>query len=287
MPWATTDVIATDRLADGTISPAGAVRFVATTHDLKITSIVITAFEIKYILDKHQISRIGDFRLDSLKITQEAGYSSLGGFTVYFCLRRHFYNDTHELQIEEARISIPKAGDMKVTFSLIDIKEKAQQGDAVNPHAFGTFVTHPAAAGSAPKASGDRSSWTFDKISAISRRSGDLSPIPNPASMLFAFRKAACIRMIRCANARFETDSVFTSACSREKSLMMSGFLGRFRALLMSLSGLFSSSIKYVEPSRRGNRRATRLSFVTTDCDFIGIILVVESIRPAIPHDGR
>jgi len=30
-----------------------------------------------------------------------------------------------------------------------------EQGGAVNPHAFGTFVTHPADAGSAPKASGD------------------------------------------------------------------------------------------------------------------------------------
>lgn len=31
----------------------------------------------------------------------------------------------------------------------------AERGGAVNPHAFGTFVTHPAAAGSVPKASGD------------------------------------------------------------------------------------------------------------------------------------
>jgi hypothetical protein len=33
--------------------------------------------------------------------------------------------------------------------------KNSEQGGAVNPHAFGTFVTHPADAGSAPKASGD------------------------------------------------------------------------------------------------------------------------------------
>jgi hypothetical protein len=32
--------------------------------------------------------------------------------------------------------------------------KKAEQAGAANAHAFGTFVTHPAAAGSAPKASG-------------------------------------------------------------------------------------------------------------------------------------
>ena len=35
------------------------------------------------------------------------------------------------------------------------LPKQAEQGGAVNPHAFGTFVTHPADAGSAPKASGD------------------------------------------------------------------------------------------------------------------------------------
>jgi len=35
------------------------------------------------------------------------------------------------------------------------------RGDGPNHHAFGTFVTHPADAGSAPKASGDPSSRTF------------------------------------------------------------------------------------------------------------------------------
>jgi hypothetical protein len=45
-----------------------------------------------------------------------------------------------------------------------------ERGDGPNHHAFGTFVTHPADAGSAPKASGDPSSRTFDnymKIEAI------------------------------------------------------------------------------------------------------------------------
>ena len=37
----------------------------------------------------------------------------------------------------------------------------AERGDGPNHHAFGTFVTHPAVAGSAPKASGDRSSRTL------------------------------------------------------------------------------------------------------------------------------
>jgi hypothetical protein len=39
----------------------------------------------------------------------------------------------------------------------------AERGDGPNHHAFGTFVTHPADAGSAPKAGGDRSSRTFGK----------------------------------------------------------------------------------------------------------------------------
>ena len=43
-------------------------------------------------------------------------------------------------------------------FSLCQIgeNEQPQQADPPNSHAFGTFVTHPAAAGSAPKASGSR-----------------------------------------------------------------------------------------------------------------------------------
>jgi hypothetical protein len=36
------------------------------------------------------------------------------------------------------------------------IKQKTEQADAPNSHAFGTFVTDPADAGSAPKASGSR-----------------------------------------------------------------------------------------------------------------------------------
>jgi hypothetical protein len=38
-----------------------------------------------------------------------------------------------------------------------------EQGHAPNHHAFGTFVTDPADAGSAPKAGGDRSSRTLDQ----------------------------------------------------------------------------------------------------------------------------
>ena len=47
--------------------------------------------------------------------------------------------------------------------SKILLKEniKAEQTDGPNYHAFGTFVTDPADAGSAPKASGSRSSGTF------------------------------------------------------------------------------------------------------------------------------
>jgi len=35
-------------------------------------------------------------------------------------------------------------------------EEKCEQDGSPNSHAFGTFVTHPAAAGSAPKAGGHR-----------------------------------------------------------------------------------------------------------------------------------
>jgi hypothetical protein len=38
-----------------------------------------------------------------------------------------------------------------------------QQADAVNPHACGTFIMHPAHAGCGPKASRDRSPGTFGK----------------------------------------------------------------------------------------------------------------------------
>ncbi|NDH69368.1 MAG: hypothetical protein EBY22_16005 [Gammaproteobacteria bacterium] len=42
--------------------------------------------------------------------------------------------------------------------------KNTEQADAPNYHAFGTFVTDPAEAGSAPKASGSRSSGTFAKL---------------------------------------------------------------------------------------------------------------------------
>jgi len=44
---------------------------------------------------------------------------------------------------------------IKLFTELSKHQKNAERAGAVNPNTFGTFVTHPASAGSAPKASGD------------------------------------------------------------------------------------------------------------------------------------
>jgi hypothetical protein len=95
LPWQSLD------LDFGSHAEAGRVALSANVRDARISNLTIVAFGSEYKLTADELERLRGFGLESLRTTQEAGYSRTGGRTIYFKLRRIFYSASDKAAIEE------------------------------------------------------------------------------------------------------------------------------------------------------------------------------------------
>jgi hypothetical protein len=88
------------------IERAGKVTVTGRADDRRIVSLQIVAFGQTNVLSGGDLKKIGAFPLADIKITHEAGYEQLGGYSLHVRLRRIAYDSEKNLQDETAIITV-------------------------------------------------------------------------------------------------------------------------------------------------------------------------------------
>jgi hypothetical protein len=93
------------RIAGPEREDTGRVMFTAKTAGEQYQEVAIEAFGKKFSVSKEDLQKMNGMPLNSLVITHEAGYESIGGHTVYFKMKRVFYDKAGGLT--EERLVLP------------------------------------------------------------------------------------------------------------------------------------------------------------------------------------
>jgi hypothetical protein len=98
--WSSVEVTTTE------IPHFGKVDVTAKADNERIAGLKITAFGKTHTLDGKGLEKISGFPLSSMRITHEAGYEELGGYTMHIKFRRTYYDSAKKLRDETAVISV-------------------------------------------------------------------------------------------------------------------------------------------------------------------------------------
>jgi hypothetical protein len=88
------------------VQRAGLVRVSGRASDGHITSLQIVAFCRTNALSGDDLKKASSFPLADMKITHEAGYEQLGGYSVHVRLRRIAYDSDEKLQDDTGIITV-------------------------------------------------------------------------------------------------------------------------------------------------------------------------------------
>src|SRR3989338_11162952 len=91
----------------------GTIIFEVETDGDVYKSVSITTFGKEYKFEAKDLSKLKGFPVSSISITHEVGYSSLGGHTVHFRMKRVYYK-SEKLVEEKIRISISKGKGLEI-----------------------------------------------------------------------------------------------------------------------------------------------------------------------------
>jgi hypothetical protein len=81
-------------------------RIFAKADGTRIASLTILAFGNTHTVAGEDLKKISAFPLSSIRITHEAGYEALGGYTVHLTFRRTYYDSDKKLRDDTAVISV-------------------------------------------------------------------------------------------------------------------------------------------------------------------------------------
>jgi len=95
------------------IPRVGRVSVSAKTDSGRISRLVIVAFDRTHNVVGDDLKRIADFPLSSMRLTHEAGYEILGGYTVHLKLRRSYYDSNKKLRDETAIVSVTEKNGLR------------------------------------------------------------------------------------------------------------------------------------------------------------------------------
>ena len=95
------------------IQRAGLVRVVGRAEAGRIVKLQIVAFGRTNSVSGENLSRVSSYPLADMKITHEAGYERLGGYTVTVRLRRVAYDSDKKLRDETAIITVTEKGGLQ------------------------------------------------------------------------------------------------------------------------------------------------------------------------------
>lgn len=107
-PWTSVDI-----KTDGT-PESGTIRVVAEVSGDAYTSFRMHAFGREEALGKADLEILKGYPLSSIEITSEAGYASIGGYTVHVRLKRTSYDASKKLRTEVMVASLQKTGGIKL-----------------------------------------------------------------------------------------------------------------------------------------------------------------------------
>jgi len=96
---------------------AGKVSVEATVSSGTYRSMRITAFGREHALDAQAVKQLSGFPLSSIRVTHEAGYAEVGGYSLHVRLERLFHDGKKQLRQETALITICEGEPGKVTLS--------------------------------------------------------------------------------------------------------------------------------------------------------------------------
>lgn len=77
----------------------------------------IAAFGREHLLPAPQARQLADFPLSSIRVTHEAGYAAVGGYSVHVRFKRIFYDEQKKLVEETALLTICAGKPGEVTLS--------------------------------------------------------------------------------------------------------------------------------------------------------------------------
>jgi hypothetical protein len=98
------------QLEFGRLGRAGKVKLKAQVEGTSYKEFEITAFGRKQTLSKKALSQLSGFPLRTLKVTHEAGYPQLGGYSVHFKFEQHSYDSAKTLTTRIAVLTVTRNG---------------------------------------------------------------------------------------------------------------------------------------------------------------------------------
>jgi hypothetical protein len=108
LPWSEVRIVGPERKDTGTIV------FSAKTAGDTFQEVRIEAFGKTFTVAKEDLPKLAGFPLNSLAITHEAGYEELGGHTVYFKMKRLFYDREKRLIEERIALSVSRGKGLSI-----------------------------------------------------------------------------------------------------------------------------------------------------------------------------
>jgi hypothetical protein len=93
---------------------AGKISCEAVRNEKGFAKFIIRAFSKEYALTKDQLTKLEGFPLESLKISHEAGYEEIGGYTLHFCFYRYKKHEGKEAPVREVIYISINAGGLTV-----------------------------------------------------------------------------------------------------------------------------------------------------------------------------
>jgi len=104
---------------------AGDVAIEATVNEGAYRSMKITAFGREHVLDGKAAEQLAGFPLSSIRVTHEAGYPRVGGYSVHLRLKRLIYDEKKTLVEERALLTVceEKPGEVSVLKARKPVKQ--------------------------------------------------------------------------------------------------------------------------------------------------------------------
>lgn len=116
LAWASATITVKCKKED---TPAGPISFEIAQSDGVYSKLVIHAFAQEFKLSDEDLAKLKDFPIKSLQTTHEAGYESLGGYSVHCRFERTIYSEKKKPVTEVIYVTATKLG-VKVS----DVRKK-------------------------------------------------------------------------------------------------------------------------------------------------------------------
>jgi hypothetical protein len=109
LPWCEVRIVGAER------KDTGQVIFTAKVAGEKYQDVTIEAFGKQFTLAKEDLRKLNGLPLNSLAITHEAGYESLGGHTVHFKMKVAYHDKTGSLIEERVALSVSRGKGLTIS----------------------------------------------------------------------------------------------------------------------------------------------------------------------------